>query len=184
MSKARRAARPLPRRCGSGRGRAEQLGSPLGCCRHPRASALSRRKKGIPPGSRTTGRPPGAAPRPQAKPRRLQTRAHARESWLHWRDRCPGPRRCGVRRRASGERERPPARAAECAARRVLVPPHGRDPRPLSQTDSRPAQAASRPRGPPILHAGAPHWLRSLFLEVPFIPARQRISCPPSGPSN
>lgn len=149
MSKARRAARPSRGAAGSGRGRAEQLGSPLGCCRHPRASALSRRKKGILPRPRTDGPPSRGRPAPAG-----QTSASPDARTLG----SPGStgetvsgstpvRGCGAGRRG---RERDLPRGLRSVLRGGSpVPSHGRDPRPLSQTDSaRPGRVTAEAANP------------------------------------
>ncbi|XP_069444987.1 uncharacterized protein [Ovis canadensis] len=161
-SKARRAARPSRGAAGSGRGRAEQLGSPLGCCRHPRASALSRRKKGILPRPRTDGPPSRGRPAPAG-----QTSASPDARTLG----SPGStgetvsgstpvRGCGAGRRGR-ERETFRAGCGVCCAAGPRSPPTAGT-RGHCRKPTRPAQAASRPR-PPIPHAGAPHWLRSFI---------------------
>lgn len=125
-------------------------------------------------GPAPTGHPPGAAPRPQAKPRRLQP--PARSGVLAALESAgPDPRRCGEAVPGVGERERPSAPAASVLCGGSPVPSHGRDPRPLSQTDSaRPGRVTPRP---PIPHTGAPHWLRSFISRgASLFPARQPIS--------
>lgn len=126
-------------------------------------------------GARSDSRDEAALPEPRSLPHREQLgvsrRAHARESWLHWRDRVRVHAGAGVRCRASGERERPSARAAECAARRV--------PGPLPRPG--PAATVANRLGPPRPRHGRGRQSRTpgrrigygaLFLEVPVYSPR------------
>lgn len=99
-------------------------------------------------GPAPTGHPPGAAPRPQAKPRRLQP--HARSGALAALESAgPDPRRCGDAVPGVGERETFRAGGESVLCGGSPVPSHGRDPRPLSQTDSaRPGRVTAEATNP------------------------------------
>lgn len=166
---------PLPRRCGirsrprqAARVPARGLPAPAG----QRALAAEEGDPASAPHRRATLPGPPGARRPNLG---VSRRAHARESWLHWRA-GPGPRRCGGAVSGVGERERDLPRGLRvCCAAGPRSPPTAGT-RGHCRKPTRPAQAASRPR-PPIPHAGAPHWLRSFISRgASLFPARQRIS--------